>query len=102
ALLRRADLATLLPTRENVGPNALAVREAVAVALRDAGLPDALLAATDHALLSYVAGSAAGEVGVRAGAARHGGDVRAADEEEARFLAALPPDDFPGLVALAR
>jgi AcrR family transcriptional regulator len=102
ALLRHADLATLLPTRENVGPNALAVREAVAVALLDAGLPQALLAATDHALLSYVTGSAAGEVGRRAVSEQQGADVESADAEETAFLAALPGDTFPGLVTLAR
>jgi len=102
ALLRHQDLATLLPTRNNVGPHALAAREAVAAALVEAGLPHRLLAPTDHALFAYVTGAAAGEVAVRSAALASGSDPEQLWDEEARYLSRLAKTAHPALHALAQ
>lgn len=99
--LRHKDLATLLPTRDVVGPHALRLRESVAASLMSAGLPSTLLAGADHTLLAYVLGFVAAEVGAAAAAVERGADVDAVLAEETSYLAALSPADYPALTTLA-
>jgi len=83
-----------------MGPNALRYSERVLAILRAGGLPPALAVQGSHLLISTVNGFTLDETGVGDGAP----DVPATQEAAAMardYLASLPAEQFPNVVALA-
>jgi AcrR family transcriptional regulator len=124
-ILRHRDIVAVSLGRIPMGPHALRYSEKVLAILRAGGVPDWLAVAGQHLLIAVVngftldetstepgAGSLPAEGGHRGGAQRgsthgdggrdDGGSVPQLSQDDAsRYLASLPPAQFPSLTALA-
>jgi AcrR family transcriptional regulator len=97
-ILRHRDIVRISIGRIPMGPNALRHSESVLAIMRAGGVPDRLAVLGHHLLLAAINGFTMDETG------EPPADQPSLEEgaEMARdYLAALPPDDFPNLVALA-
>jgi TetR/AcrR family transcriptional regulator, tetracycline repressor protein len=100
-ILRHRDIVRISIGRVPMGPNALRWSERVLAILRAGGVPDELAVLGHHLLISAINGFTMDETG-------EGGQPPAEQpplEELARmvrdYIAGLPPDRFPNLVAVA-
>jgi AcrR family transcriptional regulator len=127
-ILRHRDIVAVSLGRIPMGPHALRYSEKVLAILRAGGVPDWLAVAGQHLLIAVVNGftldetstepasggqSAAGEHrgggAQRGGGAKRGDDARddggavpqVSQDDASRYLASLPPGQFPNLTALA-
>jgi AcrR family transcriptional regulator len=92
--IARVALETLIP----VGPNALAGSERMLAILRAGGLPDRVVALAIDLLATFTTA-----VALERGqwvAAQRAGDLSRRLTETTAYLAALPPDRFPNLIAM--
>jgi AcrR family transcriptional regulator len=97
-ILRHRDVVRISIGRIPMGPNALRHSERVLAIMRAGGVPDRLAVLGHHLLLAAINGFTMDETG------EPPPDQPSLEEgaEMARdYLASLPPDDFPNLVALA-
>jgi AcrR family transcriptional regulator len=97
-ILRHRDIVRVSMGRFPFGPNGLTFAERLLAILRSGGLPDSTAASAMH-LITVVINAYSLE-----DAAPLGGPDASPDETEAMitgYLASLPPDRFPNLVALA-
>ncbi len=103
--LRHPYLVRLSIGRIPLGPNALRYSERTLAILRAGGLPPRLAVQGSHLLISTVNGFTLDETGIGGPAA--GTDTPSPAEPAttaelaSRYLAALPPEQFPSLVSLA-
>jgi AcrR family transcriptional regulator len=99
-ILRHRDVVRLSIGRIPTGPNALRYSERVLAVLRAAGVPDRLAVTGHHLLIAVVNGFTLDEVDGAAGK-----DGAGAFQQEAamvrNFMASLPVEEFPNLVAVA-
>jgi AcrR family transcriptional regulator len=100
-ILRHRDIVRISIGRIPMGPNALGFSERVLAILRSGGVPDELAVLGQHLLFSVVNGFTMDETG-------EGGEPRPEQpplEEAAQmvrdYIASLPADRFPNLVAVA-
>jgi len=120
-ILRHRDIVAVSLGRIPMGPHALRYSEKVLAILRAGGVPDMLAVAGQHLLIAVVNGFTLDETspppgpggqpaegGNRGGApqagqhADHGGAAPQPSQDDAsRYLASLPPGQFPNLTALA-
>jgi AcrR family transcriptional regulator len=86
-----------------MGPNALRYSERTLAVLRAGGLPPRLAVQGSHLLIATVNGFTLDETGVEGPAAEEATAAPAAATADlaSSYLAALPPERFPNLVALA-
>ena len=99
-ILRHRDIVRISIGRIPMGPNALRVSEGVFAILRAGGVPDQLAVTAQYLLFAIINGFTLDET------TELGVDVRGPVDEEfanvARdYLASLPADQFPNLVAVA-
>jgi hypothetical protein len=99
-ILRHRDIVRISIGRIPMGPNALEHSERLLAVMRGGGLPDRLAVTGQHLLFAVVNGFTLDET-VDLGV----GDAAPVDEQSALqardFIAALPADRFPNLVAVA-
>jgi AcrR family transcriptional regulator len=84
-----------------MGPNALRYSERVLAILRAGGLPPDLAVQGSHLLISTVNGFTLDETGVDEGGAPQAIETQQAAAMARDYLASLPPQQFPNVVALA-
>lgn len=99
ALVRGRDIARITLGRVPMGPHALRVSEQVMTLLRMGGVPDQAVAWAVDVIGMYVS-AAAVEDAVTAELGRRGRDPQDYYAQVHRYLAALPADRFPTMVAL--
>jgi AcrR family transcriptional regulator len=124
-ILRHRDIVAVSLGRIPMGPHALRYSEKVLAILRAGGVPDWLAVAGQHLLIAVVNGFTLDETstepgsggrpaeGEHRGGAQRGGEHRddgrddggavpqLSPDDASRYLASLPPGQFPNLTALA-
>ncbi len=96
-LERHPGIATLLKTRDPLGPHSLALAEALLAALQEAGLPQLQTAQAFWLVYDYTVGFALSD---RTTVNEHRVQDAATRSQLHAFLQALPPARFPALTAL--
>jgi AcrR family transcriptional regulator len=100
-ILRHRDVVRISIGRIPMGPNALQVSEGLFGILRAGGIPDQLAVTAQHLLFAIINGftlDEATELGVEIEGPR---DEQAANAARA-YIAELPPERFPNLIAVAQ
>lgn len=99
-LLSHRDLVISFAARPNVGPNALALREAIVECLQAGGLTPTEIRSAERVLVSYTMGACCAELAATSTATVVDPDPAEIEGRIGEHLARLPPDRYPNLVRL--
>jgi AcrR family transcriptional regulator len=99
-ILRHRDIVRISIGRIPMGPNALRVSEGLFAILRAGGVPDQLAVTANHLLFAIINGFTLDETADLGVEVANPPDEQAADAARA-YLAELPADRFPNLIAVA-
>ncbi len=99
-ILRHRDIVRISVGRIPMGPNALRFSERILAVLREGGVPDELAVLGHHLLFSIVNGFTIDESGEMASTESHPRGEEAGAMVRS-YIAALPADRFPNVVAVA-
>lgn len=100
-ILNHRDIVRISIGRIPMGPNALRYSERVLAILRAGGVPDQLAVLGHHLLIAAVNGFTLDESGEEPDAPSEDLPIEQGAAMARDYLASLPPDRFPNLVALA-